>query len=308
MNVIGRVMLENWYFELIHEGGPVSLCFARTAVLGSRAGAFTVRSRHLDHVGRFAASELAVEQDGKRVRFGPGSITEEEDGCRVIYRAQGLELDLAFRSNNAPYLPNRNGVLYEKSALFGDELFRWIAPLPVAAVTGTVNGAPVATLGYHDFLETNLPPHRFPFQAIHKGRFYADEQSIVTFLDLRFRDDLKRPPETFAVYAHLDREPIESERTLLVRDEVKGDMVVVGTAVMSFHGRELEFLFRNTHTVYQATAPDVLPFASKLTRDLFRSLAAKVQVAQFVSGTPSGDHVIHGMHEIITSGGSSHSD
>lgn len=300
MNVIGRVMLENWYFELIHDGGPVSLCFSRTGVLGSRAASFTVHGRDLQHRATFNGDQLDVVQDGKRVVFGAGSIAEEDDGSRVIYKGAGLELDLAFRSEAAPYLPNHNGVLYEKRSIFGDEIFRWILPLPVATVTGTINGQPIETVGYHDFLETNLAPQRFPFQAIHKGRFYADEQSIVTFIDLRYRDDLKRPPETFGVYAHLHREPIESERTLLVRDEVQGALVVVGTAVMSFHGRELEFLFRNTHTLYELAAPEFLPFSSKLTRDLFRSLAQKVHVAQFVSGTPSGDRIIHGMHEIVT--------
>lgn len=302
MNVIGRVMLENWYFELIHDGGPVSLCFSRTGLVGSRAASFTVRGQALNHVAHFGGGQLSVVQDGKRVQFGTGSISEEEVGCRVAYKHAELELDLAFRSEQAPYLPNRNGVLFEKNSLFGDEIFRWILPLPIAAVTGTINGQPVDTIGYHDFLETNLAPQRFPFQAIHKGRFYADEQSIVTFIDLRYRDDLKRPPETFGVYAHLNREPIESERTLLVRDEVQGPLVMVGTAVMSFHGRELEFLFRNTHTLYQLAAPDFLPFSSRLTRDLFRSLAAKVHVAQFVSGTPSGDRVIHGMHDIVHAG------
>jgi len=300
MNVIGRVMLENWYFELIHDGGPVSLCFSRTGVLGSRAGSFTVHGQGLQHRAQFKGAQLDVEQDGKRVRFGAGSISEEVDGSHVVYRGAGLELDLTFRSEAAPYLPNRNGVLFDKRSLLGDEIFRWILPLPIASVTGAINGQPVDTVGYHDFLETNLAPQRFPFQAIHKGRFYADEQSIVTFIDLRYRDDLKRPPETFGVYAHLHREPIESERTLLVRDEVQGNLVVVGTAVMSFHGRELEFLFRNTQHLYELPAHEFLPFGSKLTRDLFRNLAQKVHVAQFVSGTPSGDRIIHGMHEIIT--------
>ncbi len=302
MNVLGRVMLENWYFEIIHDGAPICLCFSRTGALGGRAASFTVRGRTLDLAVRFAAAQLGVEQDGKRVRFGPGAITEEEDGCRLAYKAPGLELDLAFRSQTAPYLPNGNGVLYERRSIFGDEMFRWIAPLPVAAVTGTLNGSPVDTVGYHDFLETNLAPGRFPFQAIHKGRFYADEQSIVTFLDLRYRDDLKRPPETFAVYAHLHREPIESERTLLVRDEVQGDLVTVGTAVTSFHGRELEFLFRNTHTLYHLSVPELLPMGSPLARDLLKRGASRLRVAQFVSGTPSGDHVIHGMHEVVTAG------
>lgn len=297
--LLSRFMLENWYYEMIHEGAPLSLCFLRMRVYGRSCGVFTVRSPSIQHSAKFTGADLKVIEDGKRVMFGPGTLTEDENGSRLFYKGQGLKFDLRFDSPTAPYMPNKNGVLFERRGLFVDELLRWTLPVPIAHVTGSLNDATIDTVGTHDFLETNLSASDFPLQALHKGRFYADPDSIITFLDIRYRESLKRPPETFAVYAHKNRDPIESERTLLIRDEVDDGLVTVGTAVMSYDGRELEFLFRNTDTLLKSGATDVLPFVSETGRKLFKKAATPIRLAQFVSATPSGDRVIHGVHDLL---------
>jgi hypothetical protein len=299
MNLFDRFTLENWYFEVIFRGAPMSLCFTRMTHKGKRSAAFSARSPELKHARRYGDGDLSVAEDGRRVQFGGGYVAETESGCRVRVHEPGLELELAFSSPNAPYLPGKNGVLYQSKSLLHEEVFRWILPFPVASVEGRVNGEDVQTVGYHDFLETNVPPARFPFVGVHKGRFYPDPQSIVSFIDLRFREDLRLPPETFAVYARLGAEPIESGHTLVIRERLVDDIPVQGTAIMGLHGKELKFPFEHAAEVVRLRASEFLPLEEAAARRLLGPRSGNLTLAQFVSVTQAGDAIIHGMHDLV---------
>jgi hypothetical protein len=299
MALFKKLSLECWYFELIHDGEPLSVCFLHTKMQAQKAAAFTVRGRGLEHKRTLDGGEIKLESDGSKVRFDGGFISEEEGGCRISYKDGGLSIELAFEAHHAPYLPKGTGVLYEHRPMFGAEIFRWFAPVPIARVTGQINGAAVASVGFHDFLETNVPPKRFPFQSIHKGRLYPDSESILSFIDLRYAEELKRPPETHAVFAHLARDPVESGRTLLVYNQVEDDVPSFGTVVTNILGQELEMPFKNEEILFRMSAAELLPLSSSARKQL-KECGKDIRVAQFVSHTTTDDdRVIRGMHDII---------
>jgi hypothetical protein len=98
---------------------------------------------------------------------------------RVRFKREDVELSLTYEPRDEPWVPPNEGRLFEDRG----RLLTWRVPIPSAVVTGSVAVGPLAIsvsgLGYHDFVQTDIPPWRLPLRELLWGRALGQDGAVI---------------------------------------------------------------------------------------------------------------------------------
>jgi len=166
---------EKWYFDAQCDDGTfVFAYFARFTLFGKGSGQFVVCLsppdgdaviRTLPYGGR----RVEVSDDGSGAVFGSGEVANGTEGL-VRCRQDDVDIELRYSPMDAAWIPGDDGRLLE----IGKRALLWQVPIPCARVSGSVTvgerTAAIEGLGYHDFVQTDIPPWKLPLRELIWGR------------------------------------------------------------------------------------------------------------------------------------------
>jgi len=171
----GFFFFEKWYFDVQCDDGTFAfLYFAGFTLLGKRSGQFVVClsppdgdavMRSLPYSGR----RIETDKDRTRAAFGSGLVSSRPEGL-VRCAQDDVEIELRYSPTDQPWIPGGDGLLLERKR----RALLWQVPMPCAEVNGTITlgdrSARIEGVGYHDFVQTDIPPWRFPLKELIWGR------------------------------------------------------------------------------------------------------------------------------------------
>jgi hypothetical protein len=176
---------EKWYFDAQAEDGSFLLTYlAPITVLGVRsaelvlfyapAGAETMRRNF-----RIARRELTVADNRLRASFGCGQLEFSQGQAHIEYSSGDTHLRLTYEPLDPFWCPSEGGIV----ATRGARSLRWVVPIPRAKVTvectiGTQQRS-WHGLGYHDFVQMNMPPWQMPVRELRWGRALGNRSGLV---------------------------------------------------------------------------------------------------------------------------------
>jgi hypothetical protein len=173
-----------WYFDAqADDGSFVFLYFADLWLAGTRGGQLVVCLAPAGGPPCLRAFSIpgrcvAVSEDCRQAEFGSGALTTAGTGL-VRFKKDDTEISLSYVPRDPPWLPPDDGRLL---TLDGRQLV-WHVPVPRAAANGTVTigstSVSFAGLGYHDFVETDIPPWKLPLRELLWGRALGRDGALI---------------------------------------------------------------------------------------------------------------------------------
>ncbi len=187
---------EKWYFDAQCEDGSfVFLYFASLTLAGIRSGQFVISLvpargeaalRSLSFKGR--RIDIASDRSAVAIPHGHvGSIPSSPGGGRgvgiappaVHLDAGDVSVHLAYAPTDPPWVPSDGGTLLR----LGERALTWRVPIPCARVDGEVRVGPQSArfsgFGYHDFVQTDIPPWRIPLRDLLWGRALGEGGALI---------------------------------------------------------------------------------------------------------------------------------
>ncbi|MBM4353949.1 MAG: hypothetical protein FJ109_09190 [Deltaproteobacteria bacterium] len=154
--------------------------------------------------------------------------------ARVVADSPGVRLDagdvrvrLDYAPTDPPWLPKDGGRLLS----LGGGALTWQVPIPCARVNGEVTVGNLSSgfsgFGYHDFVQTDVPPWRIPLRDLLWGRALGEGGALIWNRPL-FRVDGVDIPCSRGWYRTASNVPVECdcidfELTSLKRHDVTGE-------------------------------------------------------------------------------------
>jgi len=171
-----KFFFEKWYFDAQGDDGTfLFVYFAGMTLLGRRSGQVVVSLRRSDgsvatRSFNYPARQVDIDAGRRSVRFGEGALSVRFDTCSFRLEEGDDRVDLSWKRLDPPWVPRDDGVLLRLKR----RSLSWQVPVPRAEVTGTVRlsglDAGFDGLGYHDFVQTDIPPWRLPLRELLWGR------------------------------------------------------------------------------------------------------------------------------------------
>ncbi len=178
---------EKWYFDGQTEDGAFFLVYLAPMILAGKRSAELVACLFPPGGGEHRVSlhlkgrDVDLAEDRTRAAFPGGELSLDTEECRFALDRGDLRLDLRYRPMDPPWVPAGHGLLRRQ----GERSLRWIVPVPRAALSGTVRvaGADLrlegSSLGYSDFVQTDIPPWRLPLRELLWGRALGEEILVI---------------------------------------------------------------------------------------------------------------------------------
>jgi hypothetical protein len=181
--------LRKWYFDLITtEGHVLYLYFIAINTVGIRQGNV---SAHLTLADRESSKSWNdIKPAGKigkdKILFGQNCLTTYHGHIQVQLQLDGLSVDLQYASIPNGWTPVEDGMLIK-----GKNYLSWCVPQTRASVKGAIHAGSqeikVRGLGYHDLVETTIPPWRLPITELIWGRAHCGAYTVV-YDQIKMRD------------------------------------------------------------------------------------------------------------------------
>ncbi len=177
---------EKWYFDGQTDDGGFFLCYLAPLTLGGMAGAELVaclfpasggQVRVSQHV---KGSDLILDPERAWARFPGGELRVRPDGCHLKVNSGGVEIGVSYEPLDAPYSAGDGGIMARQKG----RSLRWVVPVPRGRINGSVRVRGVCMdlrdgLGYHDFVQTDIPPWALPVRELLWGRALGPDTCVV---------------------------------------------------------------------------------------------------------------------------------
>ena len=180
-----KFFFEKWYYDAQADDGTfLFVYFAGITLMGRRSGQVVVSltlpdGRTENRSCNFKRRQIDIADDRTAARFGDGELLSGASPSTFTLSAPEISLDLAWRSPDPAWIPGEDGVLLRRKR----RALVWTVPVPCAQVTANVRvgdlEAQFAGLGYHDFVQTDIPPWRVPLRELLWGRALGPEGAVV---------------------------------------------------------------------------------------------------------------------------------
>lgn len=176
---------EKWYFDAqLEDGTFLFVYFAGITLAGRRSGQVVASlsrpgQRTITRDFQYRRRLVAVADDRRGASFGAGELNTGDDGCTFRWQEGDEHIGLTWRPCDPPWTPADEGVLFR----WRKRRLLWKVPVPRGVVTGTVKlgdaELEMRGLGYHDFVQTDVPPWRVPLKELLWGRALSAEGAFI---------------------------------------------------------------------------------------------------------------------------------
>ncbi len=176
---------EKWYFDAqLEDGTFLFVYFADITLSGRRSGQVVASltlpgQRTITRDFQYRRNQITVADDRLTATFGAGELSTGAEGCRFRWQEGDESIALEWSPLDPPWTPADEGVLFR----WRKRRLLWKVPVPRAVVTGTVRLGALERefrgLGYHDFVQTDVPPWRVPLKELLWGRALSDRGAFI---------------------------------------------------------------------------------------------------------------------------------
>lgn len=173
--------LQKWYLDLIaNDGHVLYLYFVVTKVAGISQG-YVSAHLTLPDASEFKPAvhaKAAVSANRDRITIGNSILQFKDNQAHVKLDLPKLTIALTYVPLTDVWKPGGDGLL-----LKGKDYLSWHVPQIEAAIEGTITynsrETQVRGTGYHDYVETTMPPWRFAVSELLWGRAHCGSYSVV---------------------------------------------------------------------------------------------------------------------------------
>jgi|GEM_PF-240490 len=175
-------VLKKWYFDLVAESGDVLYAyFIITRIFGWQRGFVSAHLNLAD--GRVLRCTMTTSppppSSGRDLAFGRQILSSPELRPKLVMEFKNLALELEYDPLEQGWDPTPDAVLLKQ----GRRILKWRVPVPAARVKGWIRAdgrlIEIVGNGYHDYVETDIPPWRLPIRELFWGRAWVDGQTVV---------------------------------------------------------------------------------------------------------------------------------
>ncbi|HEU4509660.1 MAG TPA: hypothetical protein VFR78_15550 [Pyrinomonadaceae bacterium] len=171
--------LQKWYLDLVASDGHVLyMYFVITKVAGISPGYVSAHLTLPDNGELKPALHAKSAVSGNRVVIGSSILQFENTKAHVKLELPKLTINLTYVPLTGVWKPGGDGLLLQDQ-----DYLSWHVPHVEAAIEGTLNynsrEIEVRGTGYHDYVETTMPPWRFAVAELLWGRAHCGSYSLV---------------------------------------------------------------------------------------------------------------------------------